>query len=661
MISTSGAGSKRVFAALFAHAGADHSEETESMKRPPFQRRLLCLAAACAGAFSHALPAMAQSAAGTAPAAAAIRTKHATFEPAAFTDLPGWRDDALAGAMAALKQSCGALRKRSAWEEACRLSAAMGAADDAALRQFFEQEFRLYQIRNIDGTPAGVITGYYEAQLNGSRRYGAPYLYPVHGVPDDLLYLDARTLPTDGAPVRVKVAGRNVVPVSATESASGAGYLLDLAGTRPDTRTKRYRVRVDGERVTAYFSRDDIAGGRMKAAKVIAWVDNPSALYSMQIQGSGKVRLPDGDVIRVAYGEQNGHPFMPSLQALPQLVDPGGKRQAITTRGLGPALQFQADATTEGVGSSDVDSMIASLMPGAPPATNAAAPKPTPKPASHGEASRKNEDIVGALLLAARAKPSKPAKSAPKPAPEAKPDLVAALQAGQPEVAVKPEVVVKPAVAVKPEAAVKPDLVAALQAGSAPDEQPEVKSEARPEPAAPVKRPPYKPARKAGQAAQDADAGPGGAVKVPLSSRPNTDPSYVFFRTISDNEYGPIGALGVPLTAGRSLAVDPRTTPLGAPVFVSTTEPGRKSALNRLMVAQDTGGAIHGAVRADFFWGFGRAAFAQASQMKQNGRMWLLLPKNLQLGVKPGGGVLTRGPANQTADCLVPDPELCVD
>ena len=145
-----------------------------------------------------------------------------------------------------------------------------------------------------------------------------------------------------------------------------------------------------------------------------------------------------------------------------------------------------------------------------------------------------------------------------------------------------------------------------------------------------------------------------------MAARPNTDPSYVFFRTITDNENGPIGALGVPLTPGRSLAVDPRTTPLGVPVFISTTEPGRKDALNRLMMAQDTGGAIQGAVRADFFWGFGRAAFARASQMKQNGRMWLLLPKNLKLGVKPGA-ILTRGGGNQEADCLVPDPELCVD
>ena len=82
----------------------------------------------------------------------------------------------------------------------------------------------------------------------------------------------------------------------------------------------------------------------------------------------------------------------------------------------------------------------------------------------------------------------------------------------------------------------------------------------------------------------------------------SSDPSYVFFRQIPDSEQGPVGALGVPLTAGRSIAVDPRTTPLGFPVFIST---GGSRQLNRLMVAQDTGGAIRGPVRADYFWGFG--------------------------------------------------------
>jgi membrane-bound lytic murein transglycosylase A len=107
----------------------------------------------------------------------------------------------------------------------------------------------------------------------------------------------------------------------------------------------------------------------------------------------------------------------------------------------------------------------------------------------------------------------------------------------------------------------------------------------------------------------------------------NENPSYVFFRELPRDLPGPIGSLGVPLTAERSLAVDPRVVPLGVPVYMATTFPNSADPLNRLMVAQDTGGAIAGAVRADFFWGFGDQAGNQAGKMRQAARMWVLLPK----------------------------------
>ena len=116
------------------------------------------------------------------------------------------------------------------------------------------------------------------------------------------------------------------------------------------------------------------------------------------------------------------------------------------------------------------------------------------------------------------------------------------------------------------------------------------------------------------------------------------NPSYIFFR---ENPAGgePEGALGLPLTAGRSLAVDPRTIPLGAPVFLATRWPDRHEPLQRLMVAQDTGGAIKGAVRGDFYWGMGREAGEMAGRMKYPGRMWVLLPVGM---VPPGGSVAAR-------------------
>lgn len=107
------------------------------------------------------------------------------------------------------------------------------------------------------------------------------------------------------------------------------------------------------------------------------------------------------------------------------------------------------------------------------------------------------------------------------------------------------------------------------------------------------------------------------------------NPSYVFFRELKGD--GPLGAEGVVLTPGRTLAVDPHFIPYGVPLWLDTTRPempGQPGApLQRLMLAQDTGGAIRGPVRGDVFWGFGADAGEIAGRMKQRGHWWLLLPK----------------------------------
>ena len=108
-----------------------------------------------------------------------------------------------------------------------------------------------------------------------------------------------------------------------------------------------------------------------------------------------------------------------------------------------------------------------------------------------------------------------------------------------------------------------------------------------------------------------------------------SNPRVVFFREepLPDASVGPRGAQGVPLTPGRSIAVDPLSVPYGTPVWLDTTEPLSTTPLRRLAVAQDTGTAITGAVRADYFWGWGEVAEAQAGRMKQPLRMWVLWPR----------------------------------
>lgn len=135
------------------------------------------------------------------------------------------------------------------------------------------------------------------------------------------------------------------------------------------------------------------------------------------------------------------------------------------------------------------------------------------------------------------------------------------------------------------------------------------------------------------------------AIKVWIATHPtrrqelfNANPSYVFFKeeALPDPKVGPKGALGVPLTPQRSVAIDGSFLPLGAPIFLATTQANSTIPLQRLVMAQDTGGAIRGAIRVDYFFGFGQEASESAGRMKQSGMIWVLLPK-------PAPGRLARG------------------
>jgi membrane-bound lytic murein transglycosylase A len=117
-----------------------------------------------------------------------------------------------------------------------------------------------------------------------------------------------------------------------------------------------------------------------------------------------------------------------------------------------------------------------------------------------------------------------------------------------------------------------------------------------------------------------------------------SDQSFVFFRVtpLGDPSLGSPGSEGVPLTPEASIAIDEHLHPLGVPFFVTANAPDADPskpdrALDRLFVAQDTGGAIKGAARADVFWGFGHDAESIAGRMKSSGQMFVLLPKALAI------------------------------
>lgn len=348
------------------------------------------------------------------------------LQAARWSELPGWGDDDLAAAWPAFLLSCRALASRPQWPQwktACDEAKGLTSPSTATIRRFLEARLQPWLLTNPDGSTGGLVTGYYEPLLRGARTRGKPYLQPVLGVPADLL-------------------------------------TIDLGAVLPELKNMRLRGRLDGTKVVPYYSRAEITSREKdNPDRALLWVDDPVELFFLQVQGSGRVKLPDGSMTRLAYADQNGHPY----------------------QSIGRVLVDRGELTLDQVSMQGIKQWA-----------------------------RANPARVGELL--------------------------------------------------------------------------------------------------------------------------NANPSYVFFReqALKSGQNGaaegPSGALGVPLTPERSIAVDPRHVPLGAPVFLSTSQPESTTPLRRLVLAQDTGGAIRGVVRADLFWGFGAQAGMQAGRMKQQGHMWVLLP-----------------------------------
>ena len=381
---------------------------------------LLCLLASCAQ--KPVEPPVAIPTSTPAPAPAPIPAPaSAVHQPVDWSAVSGWSEDDPAAAWPALRLSCGALQRRPQWQPVCEAARALGDQPGRTkARAFFEQHFQPWRLANPDGAEEGLVTGYYEPLIQGSLSRSGRYAWPIHGVPKDML-------------------------------------TIELGDVYPELKSLRLRGRVVGNKVVPYWSRAELEQMQDRLpAPTLMWAADPIDLFFLQVQGSGRVQLPDGRLVRIGYADQNGHPY----------------------QSIGRWLVAQGEL-------------------------------------------RLDQASMQGIRQWAENNPQR------------------------------------------------------------------------------------------------------------LHELLNANPSYVFFRQLPSSDGGPVGALGVPLSAGRSIAVDPRFVPLGAPVFLATSAPQSNRPLNRLMLAQDTGGAIKGAVRADFFWGFGHDAGQLAGRMKQPGRMWLMLPKGM--------------------------------
>ena len=168
------------------------------------------------------------------------------YLPASYEMLPGWGAARHAASLQAFLAGC----PHPALARACEAAPAVPAGDDAAARRYFESTFDVYALQSPEGADTGLVTGYYEPLIAGSRTPSAVNRVPIHGVPDDL---------------------KQLVP---------------------------------------YYTRGEIdARGAAFPAPVIAWVADPVELFFLHVQGSGLVSLPDGERIRVGFADTNDHPY----------------------------------------------------------------------------------------------------------------------------------------------------------------------------------------------------------------------------------------------------------------------------------------------------------------------------------------------------------------
>jgi membrane-bound lytic murein transglycosylase A len=199
------------------------------------------------------------------------------FSATTFAALPGWSDDRVEAAWPAFRVGCEALvaraRTQRVWQAPCFAADAVDERAPGAVRGFFERHFTPYRVRASDGAERGLVTGYYEPLLHGSRTYAPGYTVPLYAPPDDLL-------------------------------------VVELSDLYPELKGKRVRGRLDGRRVVPYWPRADIEAGRANLAdKALVYVTDPLDAFFLQIQGSGRVALAEGGTMRVGYADQNGQPF----------------------------------------------------------------------------------------------------------------------------------------------------------------------------------------------------------------------------------------------------------------------------------------------------------------------------------------------------------------
>ncbi|PWC32249.1 murein transglycosylase A [Azospirillum sp. TSO35-2] len=245
-----------------------------------------------------------------------------TLAPIPFTALPGWSSDRVAEAVPALSRSCARFKGQPAdrpvgpngvggsigdWLAPCARLATLPPGDEAAVRAFFEANFTPYAAGN-NGAREGLFTGYYEAELEGSRSPDPAYPVPLYRRPSDLV-------------------------------------MVDLGEFAERWKGERTAGRVVDGRLKPYEDRAAIVAGSLSGKGLeLAWVRDPIAAFFLHIQGSGRIRLADGSEMRVGYAGQNGHKYVAIGK---ELIDRGAlKREEVSLQTIRDWLRAHPDQAT---------------------------------------------------------------------------------------------------------------------------------------------------------------------------------------------------------------------------------------------------------------------------------------------------------------------------
>jgi peptidoglycan lytic transglycosylase A len=251
--------------------------------------------------------------------AASFKIAGASLEPAAWGDLDGWMNDNHADAFATFQASCRPIVRtkhsddirpvRAALRDVCARAIGAGALDTEKARRFFETNFRPVRVHKL-GEAAGFLTGYYEPIVDGSRFPTREFKVPIYRRPPDLL-------------------------------AAGATH---PGGPFPN-RGPAFRKTLSGE-IVPYYDRAEIEDGALDGQQLeICWVRSTTEALAIQIEGSARIRLEDGTMLRINYDAHNGYPFVPvSRLLIDRNVIP---RQQMSMRRLSEWIEANPDRARE--------------------------------------------------------------------------------------------------------------------------------------------------------------------------------------------------------------------------------------------------------------------------------------------------------------------------